>query len=129
MKQSLLAAFIAVLLLPALAPAQKAFTVLYTFQGTTDGAGPDAGLIADHAGNLYGTTNGGGSSSDGVVFKLNTSGHEIVKHNFTGGSDGYYPFTPLLRDSHGNLYGVTAQGGTNSYGVVYKIDTAGDESI
>jgi uncharacterized repeat protein (TIGR03803 family) len=129
MKRSLLAVFIVVLLLPALAPAQNAFTVLYTFQGTTDGASPDAGLIADHAGNLYGTTYGGGSFNYGLVFKLNTSGHEIVKHNFTGGSDGYFPFTPLLRDAHGNLYGVTAQGGTDSYGVVYKIDTAGNESI
>jgi uncharacterized repeat protein (TIGR03803 family) len=128
-KKSLLAAFIVTLLLPTLALAQKSFTTLYFFNGTTDGAHPSASVIGDSAGNLYGTTNGGGSSNDGVVFSLNTSGQQTVLYNFAGGSDGYGPFTPLLRDSHGNLYGVTSQGGSNSDGVVFKIDPSGNEAI
>jgi len=128
-KQILLAAFIFILLLPALAPAQKSLTTLYLFNGTSDGAHPDASVIRDSSGNLYGTTYGGGSSDEGVVFSLNTSGQETVLHNFAGGSDGYYPFTPLLRDRHGNLYGVTSLGGSNSDGTVFKIDTSGKETI
>ena len=129
MKQSLWAAFIVILLLPALAPAQKSLTTLYFFNGTSDGANPNANVIRDSTGNLYGTTYGGGSSDEGVVFSLNTSGQETVIHNFAGGSDGYYPFTPMLRDRTGNLYGVTSLGGNNSDGIVFKIDTSGKESI
>ena len=63
-------------------------TVLYSFTGGADGANPYAGLIRDSAGNLYGTTYGGGTSNWGVVFKLDTTGTETVLHSFTGGADG-----------------------------------------
>lgn len=66
-------------------------TVLYSFKGGSDGANPVAGLIADLSGNLYGTTEGGGSSGVGTVFRLSKSGKEKVLYSFTGGTDGCYP--------------------------------------
>jgi uncharacterized repeat protein (TIGR03803 family) len=105
-------------------------TVLYSFSGGADGGYPLAGLIRDSDGNFYGTTNGGGASSAGVVFKLDTSGSETVLHTFTGGADGGYPlWVVLARDLAGNLYGTTASGGTANEGVVFKIDTSGNESV
>jgi uncharacterized repeat protein (TIGR03803 family) len=68
------------------------YSVLYTFTGGSDGAGPDAGVISDTAGNLYGTTFSGGTSGQGVVYKLDRAGHETVLHNFTGGADGGHPW-------------------------------------
>jgi len=103
------------------------------------GAYPDAGVIRDSAGNLYGTTVGGGTGF-GVVYKVDTSGHEKVLHSFTGGTDGASPFAGVIRDSAGNLYGTTFEGGTivicppdifspGGCGVVYKVDTAGQETV
>jgi len=105
-------------------------TVLYTFTGSNDGGTPKAGVIRDAHGNLYGTTNLGGTDGVGTVFKVTAQGQETVLHNFTGGSDGWLPFGGgLVRDSAGNLYGTTPQGGSNDFGVVFKIDTKGNETI
>ena len=89
-------------------------TVLHGFVGGTDGANPYAGLVGDAEGNLYGTTNQGGASGYGTVFKLDKAGNETLLHTFTGtGGDGAYPFDDLLRDAKGNLYGTTFGGGAN----------------
>jgi uncharacterized repeat protein (TIGR03803 family) len=117
-----------VLLLAVLAHAQT-FTTLYNFTGGSDGANPDAGVIQDPAGSLYGTTEGGGSGCCGVVFKLDLSGNETVLHSFTGSPDGAFPYPPVVRDSNGNGYGVAANGGSAGYGVVFKVDTAGNETV
>jgi uncharacterized repeat protein (TIGR03803 family) len=103
-------------------------TVLYSFTGGADGSFPLGGLIRDSAGNLYGTTNGGGGSNAGVVFKLDISGHATVLYGFTAGADGGFPQGGVIRDSAGNLYGATAGGGTAGAGVVFKIDTSGHET-
>jgi uncharacterized repeat protein (TIGR03803 family) len=103
-------------------------TVLYSFTGEADGDSPDAGVIRDSAGNLYGTTIYGGTGS-GVVYKLNTSGQETVLHTFTGGADGMWPSAGVIEDSAGNLYGTTQRGGSTGYGVVYKLDTAGHQTV
>jgi uncharacterized repeat protein (TIGR03803 family) len=103
-------------------------TVLYSFTGEADGAAPDAGVIRDSAGNLYGTTVYGGTGS-GVVYKLNTSGQETVLHTFTGGADGMWPSAGVIQDSAGNLYGTTQRGGSTGYGVVYKLDTTGHQTV
>ncbi len=85
-------------------------TVLHSFEGGTDGAYPEAGLIADSSGNLYGTTrNAGGAPGYGTVFKLSPGGTETVLYSFTGGSDGVNPTASLIADSSGNLYGTTAR--------------------
>ena len=101
-------------------PAAPTFTVLYSFAGPTDGAFPVAGLVRDAAGNLYGTTAGGGASSGcsfgscGVVFKLAPAGSETVLHSFTGGPDGQDPYGGLTTDAAGNLYGTAVFGGSTT---------------
>ena len=104
-------------------------TVLYSFTGGSDGGYPYGSLIADSSGNLYGTTDGGGASSAGVVFKLDRSGNETVLYTFTGGADGGYPLAGLIRDPAGNLYGTTNGGGASGAGVVFKIDKSGGETV
>ena len=102
-------------------------TVLYPFTGGTDGGGPEAGLIKDAQGNLYGTTSGGGDPicKCGTVFELDNAGTETVLHGFTG-TDGVNPVAGLVRDAEGNLYGTTSGGGVFGFGTVFKLDTAGD---
>jgi uncharacterized repeat protein (TIGR03803 family) len=96
-------------------------TVLYSFSGTGgDGADPGGGLVRDRAGNLYGTTNSGGSAYLGTVFKLAIDGTETILHSFSG-RDGHLPQLGLVRDSKGNLYGTTQYGGAHGGGVVFKI--------
>ena len=104
-------------------------TVLYSFTGGADGAFPEAALIRDNAGNLYGTTTQGGSDNIGVVFKVDPSGTETVLHSFTGGTDGVIPVGGLLRDAAGNLYGTTSQGGSSNDGILFKISPSGKETI
>jgi uncharacterized repeat protein (TIGR03803 family) len=111
-------------------------TVLYRFQGDTDGANPDGRLLLDATGNLYGTTvqggNGGCSVGQGcgTVFKLDASWHETVLYRFTGGADGQFPHAGVVRDRAGNLYGTTIFGGTGAdAGVVFRLDAAGVETV
>lgn len=111
-------------------------TTLYSFTGGADGAMPLAGLYRDHAGNLYGTTAGGGkigciyiAPGCGVVFKLTPAGQETVLYSFGGANDSGFPASPVIRDSSGNLYGMTTGLGANGYGTVFKIDPAGNETI
>jgi uncharacterized repeat protein (TIGR03803 family) len=104
-------------------------TVLYSFTGGSDGGTPESGVILDSAGNLYGTTTSGGAAAGyGVVFKVDTSGHETVLYTFTGGADGSGRSSGVIRDSAGNLYG-TAGGGAAGEGVVFKLEAAGQETV
>jgi uncharacterized repeat protein (TIGR03803 family) len=104
-------------------------TVLYSFcslPSCSDGAGPQAGLIADRAGNLYGTTYIGGASNRGTVFKLSPGGTETVLHSFGHRRDGDRPLAGLIADSSGNLYGTTRFGGASRFdGVVFKLTGTG----
>jgi uncharacterized repeat protein (TIGR03803 family) len=63
-----------------------------------------------------------------VVFKVSTAGNETVLYSFTGGADGGNPYGGVVRDSAGNLYGVTGSGG-NGVGVVFKVDKSGNETV
>jgi uncharacterized repeat protein (TIGR03803 family) len=108
-------------------------TVLYKFKGTPDGYNPQALLVKDPLGNLYGTTYEGGVDGLGTVFKIDTSGKERVLHSFAGppggGGDGALSYEGVIRDAAGNLYGVTAGGGAYGAGVVYEVDAAGKETL
>jgi uncharacterized repeat protein (TIGR03803 family) len=113
--------------LPATAGGAWTETVLHAFTGGSDGGSPQAGLIADSKGNLYGTTAYGGASNAGTVFELTppaTAGGawtETLLHAFTGGRDGGFPQAGLIADSKGNLYGTTAYGGASKIGTVFKL--------
>lgn len=98
-------------------------SVLYSFTSGADGNGPEAPLIFDASGNLYGTASGLDGNSHGSVFEITASGSEITLHTFTAGSDGATPEAKLLLDSKGNLYGTASTYGQNSCacGVVFKI--------
>jgi uncharacterized repeat protein (TIGR03803 family) len=109
-------------------------TVLYAFQGGTDGLGPLAGLIVDSAGNFYGTTGFGGSCGCGTVFEVSPSGAETVLYSFQAGSDGDLPEAGLVLDKTGNLYGTTYFGGgtrceRSGCGVVFKLAPDGTETV
>ena len=100
-------------------------TVLFDFPKNEDGGGPIAPMVFDRAGNLYGTTVGGGTqASYGVVFKLSpgSGGKWVysVLHRFSG-PDGGHPYAGVTLDGKGNLYGTTFWGGKYLYGVVYEI--------
>jgi uncharacterized repeat protein (TIGR03803 family) len=110
-------------------------TVLYSFSAgaNPDGWQPASLLLFDSAGNLYGTTQNGGSDPNacngfgcGSVFKLDSAGTETLLHSFTGNFDGQFP-SSLVMDSAGNLYGET-QGG-DSVGTVFKVDPLGNETV
>jgi uncharacterized repeat protein (TIGR03803 family) len=103
--------------------------VLYNFAGSSDGGDPFASLIRDAAGNLYSTVDYGGTSFAGAVFKVAPNGTETVLYSFSGGSDGAYPFSPVVRDGAGNLYGTTSMGGSANAGVVFKVDANGTETV
>ncbi len=111
-------------------------TVLYSFTGGADGTAPLGGVIRDAAGNLYGTTTGGGASGWGTVFKLDKNGNESTLYTFTGLADGGSPTGSLVRDAAGNLYGTTVGGGNfncvqgfgGSCGTVFKLEPNGTET-
>jgi uncharacterized repeat protein (TIGR03803 family) len=113
------------------------YAVLYRFEPHMplgQRALPDGGLVNDSAGNFYGTTNEGGSSFKGTVFKLGAHRRVSTLHTFTGYGDGEYPYAGVVRDAAGNLYGTTEAGGGSGCngagcGTVFKVDTQKHESI
>jgi uncharacterized repeat protein (TIGR03803 family) len=116
------------IVLGGVAAQAQTFTVLFSFNGG-DGASPQAGLIMDAQGNLYGTTWAGGVGW-GTVFKLDPSGKETVLHSFTDNfSDGASPFGSVIMDAAGNLYGTTYVGGGHGYGTVFKLEPSGTETV
>ena len=96
----------------------------------TDGANPSGRLTSDGAGNFYGTTPNGVVWGAGTVFELSPNGsggwNETVLHSFTGGADGSSPaYSYVMFDNAGNLYGTASGGGSNGYGVVFKLTPDG----
>jgi len=103
-----------------------AFALLHSFFFSGAGCcpGPLGSLIIDTVGNLYGTTSGEGAHLEGNVFKLSPSngGWTYTSlHDFTGGSDGGFPYGSLVFDANGNLYGTTSFGGAYDGVVVFEI--------
>lgn len=105
-------------------------TTLHSFAGGSyDGAAPFGGLVRDSTGNLYGTTESGGSAGFGTVWTLSPGGTETVLYNFSG-PDGANPaYGSLMLDKTGNLYGVTAYGGAANDGVIFRITTGGSFTV
>ena len=102
-------------------------TLLYQFTGTNDGNLCASTLTTDAAGALYGSTIAGGSTNNGMVFKLTpgpagqTAWNEQVLYSFDAPNDGHGPQTGVVFDTHGNLFGTTSSGGTSAYGTVFEL--------
>ena len=121
---------------------------LYNFTGSPDGAHPIGALVADSAGNLYGTTTAGGNNSVngtnvgtvdivgppppptgvGIVFELSppaagsSTWTETILYTLQGGTTGAYPVAGSLAiDAKGNLYGTTEFGGYKNGGMVFEL--------
>jgi uncharacterized repeat protein (TIGR03803 family) len=114
-------------------------TVLHAFTAQSDGLVPFYGLVMDRKGNLFGTTIYGGSgdcqsefvAGCGTVFEIAADGKESVLYSFTGGADGATPYTGLVGDKTGNLYGTTSSGGATpcndgaGCGTVFRLSPGG----
>jgi len=124
-------AVVCVWLLVAVRTAQaQSETVLYNFLGMPDGANPVTGVILDAAGNLYGTTDNGGTAGLGTVFKLAPDGKETVLYSFAGQAEGETPYAGLVRGKKGYLYGATLYSQDNvSYGTLYKVGPKGVHTV
>ena len=111
-----------------LAQDASSFKSLYSFKGKPDGARAQAGVVISKNGGLYGTTEFGGTSNAGTVFKLTPPASpggawtETVIHDFTGGSgDGAEPGAGVVISNGGLLYGTTSVGGASNAGTVFSL--------
>jgi uncharacterized repeat protein (TIGR03803 family) len=113
-------------------------TIVYSFTGGSDGFAPFAGVVFDSAGNLYGTTERGGTpgfgatAGFGTVFELSPGANGVwtkkTLHIFSGADDGAVPESNWAVDRTGNLYGVTQSGGANDYGLLFQLAPQPDGS-
>ena len=128
----ILSTAIAILLL-AIASFGQGGENIYEFAGGLDGQQPSGAVIFDSSGSLYGITSSGGAYSQGTAYKLtapSTPGAPWIKevlYNFTSGVDGGHPFTALVFNKNGSLYGLTASGGNppqcggHGCGVIFQL--------
>jgi uncharacterized repeat protein (TIGR03803 family) len=109
----------------------QTLSVLYNFTNGSDGATPLSGLTSDGKGNLYGTTNSGGSGY-GTLFKLESSGSNWTLsplYSFTSGADGASPTARLRIRPNGTVYGTTSAGGSSGAGTVFNLDSSGESLL
>jgi len=100
------------------------YTLLHDFAGSpNDGADSGAGVTLDDLGNIYGTTDFGGASGNGAIFKLAPDGTQTLLHSFSG-ADGSEPDGAVTLLSNGDLYGTTVSGGAGN-GVLYRLTSKG----
>jgi uncharacterized repeat protein (TIGR03803 family) len=113
-------------------------TVLHRFSYPHDGYYPDAGVIVDSEGNIYGTTYEGGSFGLGTVFRLapatgfkspGVDYTETILHSFDGALDGCSLDSGVAMDRNGNLYGTTSECGLNDDGTVYELKRSGGKYV
>ncbi len=105
------------------------YTTVWGFTGGADGGTPRYGdLIFDTSGNMYGTASVGGTGNNGVVYELTHSGgswSQQTLHAFTSNPDGATPFSGVVFDNAGNLYGTTTTGGASGNGAVFELSPSG----
>ncbi len=104
-------------------------TLVYTFNSNFVGSTPLGALYRDPSGNLYGSTCCGGTNLIGSVFAITPSGQEKWLYSFGYGGDGDLPFSSVVGDRLGNIYGTTDGGGAHDNGTIFKIDSTGAETI
>ena len=100
--------------------ADGTLTSLHSFRGGADGANPYGGLLLSRDGNLYGTTESGGTYSHGTVFRMSPDG-TLVTLAHLDGYQGANPEGALVQDADGNLYGTTANGGQAGQGAIFRL--------
>jgi uncharacterized repeat protein (TIGR03803 family) len=104
-------------------------SVLYSFSGNTDASGAATALIQATDGNFYGTSEAGGANGFGAVYEVTPAGVETVLYSFAGAADGQFPLGALVQGTDGAFYGSTAQGGAHNMGTIFKITSAGIETV
>ncbi len=102
------------------------FKVLHAFRGGGDGATPEGPLTVDSAGDVFGTTSGGGHFGDGIVYVIAPVGkpalyYEFILHTFGRETGGAPTKSGVVLDAKGNLYGTTYWGGASGLGTVFKL--------
>ena len=104
------------------------YHTLYSFSGGYDGANPRDGVIQGIDGNFYGAASAGGNQGGGTIFMVTPAGTPVLLYGFSATNgpagtnfDGAQPWGGLAFDALGNLYGTTLAGGTNGYGMVFKL--------
>jgi uncharacterized repeat protein (TIGR03803 family) len=115
------------------------YTTIYSFAGAPDGANPTAALVQGGDGNFYGTTAGGGTSSNynilsqlyggGTVFRISPSGSEMILYSYGPDAYGLYPEAGLVEGSDGNFYGTLYAGVNGGGGTVFQISPSGSLTI
>jgi|GEM_PF-3560863 len=110
-------------------PDGSGFTIVHSFTGGTDGAGPYSALIQGSDGFLYGTTSYGGDGTGGTAFQMVPDDSDFtVLHSFLGGGmDGYASYAGLIQGADGALYGTTAYGGDGNRGTMFRLSPAGSQ--
>jgi uncharacterized repeat protein (TIGR03803 family) len=96
-------------------------TTLASFDYSTNGSYPYAGLVADASGDLFGTTQQGGPGGYGTVFELAKGSSAISTLASFNNTNGASPLGGLVMDAGGNLYGTTVSGGATTYGTVFEV--------
>ena len=108
-------------------PATGSYTKKLDFDGANKGKYPRSSLMQADNGKLYGMTNYGGSSNNGVLFEFDPATDTYTKKlDFGGANKGSNPLGSLMQANNGKLYGMTNIGGSNNYGVLFEFDPATD---
>jgi uncharacterized repeat protein (TIGR03803 family) len=121
---ALLAACFALVTAPLTA---QTYLVIHSLTAASEGNQPQSSLVQDGGGTLYGTTALGGAHGDGTIFKLDAPNGDNFDdiHDFDG-TDGSNPYGGVILGGGGFLFGTAANGGNDGAGVIYKIDTSGN---
>lgn len=106
-------------------PCSGADAVLYNFNSSVDGYSPQAGVVIGASGYLYGTTEYGGTQSNGTVFAIDPTNQFEVSPFPIALTDGANPYAGLVQDQNGNLYGEAIFGGANGFGTLFEVNTSG----
>jgi len=101
------------------------FNSLYSFTGGNDGGSPQSTLDSAPNTFLYGTTVTGGSSGNGTIFTVTTTGSLATVHSFSGSTDGASPFGGLITGTDGIFYGATETSGSGNFGTLYQLTQSG----
>lgn len=111
--------------------AKGTYTILHSFSDSPDGAQPVGNLLRDGIGNIYGTTDTGGTYGSGSMFKISAGGEESVVYSFCdrNGCEGGVSPAYLVRSAAGNFYGNALDGGATNYGTIFEVSSAGAGSL